>query len=218
MSIFIEPKSFLHPRLCRHTRHKLTSDPVGDCLSWLKWSEALTRDGQTNTFIDFPVYLLLVMFLASLSCLLVLRTEIPMLLADASALDMCYEYDGSKALSRKKHYTAAGSGVAEVKLIISGFWVEGYWGAKTLLVKSFALILSAASGLSLGKEGPYIHLATCISDIVPGLFGYDDRDGKEWMLRAGAASGLAIAFGAPVSGVVFVLEDFGFVSDLSRLT
>ena len=209
---------FLHLRLHRHTRHKLTSDPVGDCVSWWNWSEALTRDGQINSFVDFPVYFLLVIFLASLSCLLALRTEAPMLLADASALVVCYEHDGSEVLSRKKHYTAAGSGVAEMKLIISGFRAEGYLGAKTLLVKSFALILSAASGLSLGKEGPYIHLATCISDIVPGLFGYDDRDGKKWMLRAGAASGLAVAFGAPVSGVVFVLEDFGFALIPSRLT
>ena len=131
------------------------------------------------------------------------------------APDAYGEHDTYETLLSKASYTAAGSGVAEVKLIISGFWLEGYLGVRTFLIKTFALILSAASGMSLGKEGPYIHLATCISDIVPRIFGCSHGKGEDGTLRAGAASGLAVAFGAPVSGVIFVLEDFGFAITLS---
>lgn len=50
-------------------------------------------------------------------------------------------------------YTAAGSGIPEVKTILSGFVIRKFLGLKTLLVKAVGLTLSVASGLSLGKEG-----------------------------------------------------------------
>ncbi len=122
------------------------------------------------------------------------------------------EPDRLEASSSTVYFTAAGSGVAEIKLIVNGFWLRDYLNAKTFVVKALALILSAASGMSLGKEGPYIHLATCISDIFPRLFGTSRIYKQHETLRAGAASGLSVAFGAPVSGVMFALEDLGYVS------
>ncbi len=56
------------------------------------------------------------------------------------------------------YYSAAGSGVAEVKVILSWFVLHGFLGLKTLVIKTFAHILSVASGLSLGKEGPFVHI------------------------------------------------------------
>jgi chloride channel 3/4/5 len=53
-------------------------------------------------------------------------------------------------------YTAAGSGIPEVKTILSGFVIHKFLGLKTLLVKAVGLTLSVASGLSLGKEGPHL--------------------------------------------------------------
>lgn len=49
---------------------------------------------------------------------------------------------------------AAGSGIPEIKCILSGFIIRGYLGKWTFVTKSIGLILSSASGLSLGKEGP----------------------------------------------------------------
>jgi chloride channel 3/4/5 len=48
---------------------------------------------------------------------------------------------------------AAGSGIPEIKTILSGFVIHGYLGGRTLFTKSVGLALSVASGLSLGKEG-----------------------------------------------------------------
>ncbi|CRK46548.1 hypothetical protein BN1723_020070, partial [Verticillium longisporum] len=63
------------------------------------------------------------------------------------------------------YYSAAGSGVAEVRVILSGFVLHGFLGLRTLVIKSVALVLSVGSGLSLGKEGPYVHIATCVGNI-----------------------------------------------------
>ncbi|KAI9733735.1 MAG: hypothetical protein M1818_007149 [Claussenomyces sp. TS43310] len=110
------------------------------------------------------------------------------------------------------YYSASGSGVAEVKVILSGFVLHGFLGLKTLIVKTLALILSVASGLSLGKEGPFVHIAACVGNISCRLFSkYDRNDGKRReILSAAAASGVAVAFGAPLGGVLFSLEEASY--------
>ena len=110
------------------------------------------------------------------------------------------------------YYSAAGSGVAEVKVILSGFVMHGYLGVKTLVIKTLALVLSVGSGLSLGKEGPYVHIATCVGNIACRLFDkYNHNDAKRReVLSASAASGVAVAFGAPIGGVLFSLEEVSY--------
>jgi chloride channel 3/4/5 len=110
------------------------------------------------------------------------------------------------------YYSAAGSGVAEVKVINSGFVLHGYMGLRTLVVKTIGLIFSVSSGLSLGKEGPYVHIATCVGNICCRLFAkYNQNDGKRReVLSASAASGVAVAFGAPIGGVLFSLEEVSY--------
>nr|POF05893.1 isoform 2 of h(+)/cl(-) exchange transporter 3 [Quercus suber] len=110
------------------------------------------------------------------------------------------------------YYPAAGSGVAEVKVILSGFVLHGYLGVNTLVCKMLGLILSVASGLSLGKEGPYVHISTCIGNIACRLFAkYRTNDGKRReVLSASAAAGVAVAFGAPIGGVLFSLEEVSY--------
>lgn len=110
------------------------------------------------------------------------------------------------------YYSAAGSGVAEVRVILSGFVLHGFLGLKTLIIKSLGLVLSVASGLSLGKEGPYVHIATCVGNIACRLFEkYDRNDGKRReVLSAAAAAGVAVAFGAPLGGVLFCLEEVAY--------
>ncbi|OAA55598.1 voltage-gated chloride channel protein [Niveomyces insectorum RCEF 264] len=110
------------------------------------------------------------------------------------------------------YFSAAGSGVAEVRVILSGFVLHGFLGFKTLVVKSLGLVLSVASGLSLGKEGPYVHIATCVGNIACRLFAkYDGNDAKRReILSAAAAAGVTVAFGAPLGGVLFCLEEVAY--------
>lgn len=123
--------------------------------------------------------------------------------------------DGSASLRQREepekhgapmvYYSAAGSGVAEVRVILSGFVLHGFLGFKTLVIKMISLVFSVSSGLSLGKEGPFVHMATCVGNIACRLFPkYDQNDAKRReALSAAAAAGVAVTFGAPLGGVLF---------------
>ena len=207
------------------------------CGSWKSWGQLLrqsnpeTRGESSLDFIAF-VFFVIVFSLASCVLTLLTKTEIPSafslstldenLGADAQKHHNASEDKGSVSptdpvsIETKPgtvvYYPAAGSGVAEVKVILSGFVVHGYLGVRTLVVKTLALILAVASGLSLGKEGPYVHIATCVGNIACRLFSkYNHNDAKRReVLSASAASGVGVAFGAPIGGVLFSLEEVSY--------
>lgn len=60
----------------------------------------------------------------------------------------------------------------------------------------------------LGKEGPFVHVACCCANLFTKLFptvnGNEAR--KREVLSAAAASGISVAFGSPIGGVLFCLE------------
>ncbi|KAF3059378.1 H(+)/Cl(-) exchange transporter 3 [Daldinia childiae] len=213
--------------------------PHGPCTDWRSWSEVLGGHPFGEVWTEFGVYIIAVLLLAVLSCLLTLTTKtvVPSayrmstldenLAADYSQQpeDNNNDNDESGSISPRAvrqtqadppppmvYYSAAGSGVAEVRVILSGFVLHGFLGFKTLIIKSAGLILSVASGLSLGKEGPYVHIATCIGNICCRLFSkYDHNDGKRReVLSAAAAAGVVVAFGAPLGGVLFGLEEVAY--------
>ena len=94
-------------------------------------------------------------------------------------------------------FQAAGSGIPEIKTILSGeiihvvyhlhvltkyssqgFVIHGYLGARTLFTKAIGLAFSVASGLSLGKEGPFVHIASCVGNIVSRIATkYENNEG-----------------------------------------
>lgn len=113
---------------------------------------------------------------------------------------------------RKVLYFGSGSGISEVKCILSGFVIHGYLGFWTLFTKSVGLTLSVASGLSLGKEGPFVHIASCVGNIVCRVFPkYETNESKRReILSCACAAGVAVAFGAPVGGVLFSLEEVSY--------
>lgn len=58
----------------------------------------------------------------------------------------------------------------QIKTILSGFIIRGYLGKWTLITKTVTLVLAVSSGLSLGKEGPLVHVACCCANILCHLF------------------------------------------------
>lgn len=87
--------------------------------------------------------------------------------------------------------------------------MKGFLGLRTLLIKSVCLPLAIASGLSVGKEGPSVHYAVCTGNVVSRLFAkYRSNAAKtREILSACAAAGVAVAFGSPIGGVLFSLEE-----------
>ncbi|KAE8393202.1 chloride channel [Aspergillus alliaceus] len=220
-----------------HSRQECCVDnPV--CSAWWSWSKILSFSTADNQWTDFGMYVAWVVILSVISCYLTLLTKT--VVPSSVSLTTLDENLGAASSRGTKHtdrpdespgsdvspravypiptrpdmvyYSAAGSGVAEVKVINSGFVLHGYLGFKTLVIKTVALIFSVSSGLSLGKEGPYVHIATCVGNICCRLFAkYNLNDGKRReVLSASAASGVAVAFGAPIGGVLFSLEEVSY--------
>ena len=104
---------------------------------------------------------------------------------------------------------AAGSGISEIKCIIGGFVMKGFLGFWTLLIKSICLPLAIASGLSVGKEGPSVHYATCVGNVVSRFFDKYKQSASKTreILTASSGTGVAVAFGSPIGGVLFSLEE-----------
>ncbi|KAH8593473.1 chloride channel [Bisporella sp. PMI_857] len=115
----------------------------------------------------------------------------------------------SASLVRSFAPYAAGSGISEIKCIIAGFVMKGFLGFWTLLIKSIALPLAIASGLSVGKEGPSVHYAVCTGNVISRMFQKYKRNASKTreILSACAAAGVAVAFGSPIGGVLFSLEE-----------
>uniref|UniRef100_A0AAY5ESU8 Chloride channel protein n=2 Tax=Electrophorus electricus TaxID=8005 RepID=A0AAY5ESU8_ELEEL len=114
---------------------------------------------------------------------------------------------------------ACGSGIPEIKTILSGFIIRGYLGKWTLMIKTITLVLAVSSGLSLGKEGPLVHVACCCGNILCHLFTkYRKNEAKRReVLSAAAAVGVSVAFGAPIGGVLFSLEEVSYYFPLKTL-
>ncbi|KAK6852422.1 chloride channel protein [Apiospora arundinis] len=114
---------------------------------------------------------------------------------------------------------AAGSGISEIKCIIAGFVMKGFLGLWTLIIKSVALPLAIGSGLSVGKEGPSVHYAVCTGNVISRLFEKYARNASKTreILSACAAAGVAVAFGSPIGGVLFSLEEMSSYFPLKTL-
>lgn len=77
---------------------------------------------------------------------------------------------------------------SQIKTILSGFIIRGYLGKWTLMIKTITLVLAVASGLSLGKEGPLVHVACCCGNIFSYLFPkYSKNEAKKREVRLSSA-------------------------------
>ena len=68
----------------------------------------------------------------------------------------------------------------QIKTMLSGFIIHGYFGLWTLIVKSLGMMLAVAAGLSLGKEGPLVHVACCCGNVFAKIFPkYRNNEAKK---------------------------------------
>eukprot|EP00927_Polykrikos_kofoidii_P070424 TRINITY_DN6665_c0_g1_i4.p1 TRINITY_DN6665_c0_g1~~TRINITY_DN6665_c0_g1_i4.p1 ORF type:complete len:751 (-),score=138.77 TRINITY_DN6665_c0_g1_i4:579-2762(-) len=102
-----------------------------------------------------------------------------------------------------------GSGIPEIKTILGGFTFPEVLAGNTLVIKIIGLSMSVGAGLSCGKEGPLVHIACCWANFVCKFIPrYQRNEAKQReLVSCACAAGVAVAFGAPLGGVLFSLEE-----------
>jgi len=160
-------------------------EELAQCQDWNLWSSALhVRSSAGRFMVEYIFYVLYSVFFAFCASVLV-------------------KYFATYA----KH-----SGIPEIKTVLGGFVIQRFMSLWTLVVKSLGLCLAVASGLWLGKEGPLVHVACCCANLLmkmsPSL--NDNEARKREVLSAAAAAGISVAFGSPIGGVLFSLEQLSY--------
>lgn len=116
--------------------------------------------------------------------------------------------------------SATGSGIPELIGFLNGTVVRHIFNIKTLVAKFFSCCFAVGgAGLPIGPEGPMIHMGALIgagvsqfkSDTLnvglPFFERFRNSEDRRNFVSAGAAAGVAAAFGAPVGGLLFSMEE-----------
>ncbi len=133
----------------------------------------------------------------ALSPVPVLCWLVPMLLVGAALLV-------AAELVRRFAPEAGGSGIQEIEGALAGLRPVRW--RRVLPVKFLGGAVALGSGAVLGREGPTVQMGGALAAMVAERLGLDEDD-RNALLAAGAAAGLAAAFNAPLSGILFVLEE-----------
>ena len=114
---------------------------------------------------------------------------------------------------------AAGSGIPQIKCFLNGVKIPKVIRLRSLFVKFVGIITAVVGGLAVGKEGPMVHCGAVLAGglsqgqsislkFTTRIFQeFRDDHEKRDFVAAGAAAGVSAAFGAPVGGVLFALEE-----------
>ncbi|KAK2008252.1 voltage gated chloride channel [Colletotrichum eremochloae] len=175
------------------------------CDAWRPWVVVDDDDTRKDGYLaGYAVYVLVALLFGAVAGNVTMTTKasLPAVAADAD--------DSTVAVAEgKTMYMAAGSGIPEIKTILSGFVIPHFLGLKVLVVKAVGATFAVSTGMCLGKEGPFVHISTCVGYLVAGRFPkYRDNPRKmREMLSVACSSGLSVAFGAPIGGVLFSYEE-----------
>lgn len=99
---------------------------------------------------------------------------------------------------------ATGSGIPQVEGVVL-FGLKMKWFT-VLTVRFIGGILCSFFGLSVGREGPSIQIGAAGGQSVAKGLSKSELE-ENYLITGGAAAGLSAAFNAPLSGIVFALEE-----------
>ena len=97
-----------------------------------------------------------------------------------------------------------GSGIPQVDAEVMGR-IDMRW-SRVLGIKFVEGVLCTFSGLSLGREGPSVQLGAMAGKGVSHILK-TERGEEHLLVTCGAAAGMSAAFHAPLTGVLFALEE-----------
>jgi H+/Cl- antiporter ClcA len=170
------------------------------------------RDTNSIFYVSSPKTLFILYSIINLSCAMI-----------AATLCLCIAPE------------AIGSGIPEVKAYLNGVRVKRFASIRILFVKIVGTIASVSSGLAVGPEGPLVQIGAIIgagcskisnfilrifpdntlflfnedlwSFVTTELSHFSTDSERRDLVSIGAAAGFAAAFGAPIGGLLFSMED-----------
>uniref|UniRef100_A0A8C5CPE2 Chloride voltage-gated channel 1 n=1 Tax=Gadus morhua TaxID=8049 RepID=A0A8C5CPE2_GADMO len=106
---------------------------------------------------------------------------------------------------------AIGSGIPELKTILRGVVLKEYLTLKAFVAKVIGLTAGLGSGMPVGKEGPFVHIASICAAVLSRCMSffsgvYENSTHNQDLLVCACAVGVATCFAAPVGGVLFSIE------------
>ncbi|XP_013921464.1 PREDICTED: chloride channel protein 1 [Thamnophis sirtalis] len=106
---------------------------------------------------------------------------------------------------------AVGSGIPELKTIMRGVVLKEYLTPKAFVAKVVSLTAGLGSGIPVGKEGPFVHIASICAAVLSKFLSifcgvYENVYRQLDLLVAACAVGVGCCFGAPLGGVLFSIE------------
>lgn len=104
----------------------------------------------------------------------------------------------------KKQPMISGSGIPQVEGILTRKLKMNWFSV--LFYKFTSGLICLCAGLSVGREGPSVQMGACIGEGVSKRLRNLDTEEK-YLITSGASAGLSAAFNAPLSGVMFALEE-----------
>jgi chloride channel 3/4/5 len=168
-----------------HSPITTTNEPT--CEAFHKWSN--------NYAPSFAIYVAFALAFGIISSSATMLTKRSLPAASPGTGDKD-QYNGPPApvATGKTMYMAAGSGIPEIKTILSGFVIPNFLDFKVLFVKGFGAVFAVATGMCLGKEGPFVHISTCVGFLVADRFAKYRDNGRKMreMLSVACAAGLSV--------------------------
>uniref|UniRef100_A0A4W4EYP9 Chloride channel protein n=1 Tax=Electrophorus electricus TaxID=8005 RepID=A0A4W4EYP9_ELEEL len=106
---------------------------------------------------------------------------------------------------------AIGSGIPEMKTILRGVVLKEYLTLRAFISKVVGLTAALGSGLPIGKEGPFVHIASMCATVLSKFMSffsgvYQSPYCYTDILTVGCAVGVGCCFGTPLGGVLFSIE------------
>ena len=104
----------------------------------------------------------------------------------------------------KKEPMISGSGIPQVEGILTRNLKQNWFSV--LFYKFIGGLICLGAGLSVGREGPSVQMGACVGEGLSKKTNKLDNE-KKYLITSGASAGLSAAFNAPISGVMFSLEE-----------
>jgi H+/Cl- antiporter ClcA len=114
-------------------------------------------------------------------------------------------------LTRRWFSGSEGSGIPQVLAALHGppdeTVMSRLFGLRVIAGKVIVSLLGFLGGMTIGREGPTVHLGAAIMAETRRLYPHRNIRLERQLLIAGAAAGLSAAFNTPLAGIIFAIEE-----------